>query len=760
MTPWRYVCAGLLLVLLHTPATAQTSHQTNDAALLERLRAGDRVAFPITPTTADIRIDGVLSETIWHQALPITLPFETFPGDNTPAPFETTCRVLYDQDHLYFACEAFDPHPEQIRAYITDRDNVGEHDHVALIIDPFNDARRAFDFTINALGVQADGLRDSQGGFDETWDAIWDSAGRITEQGFVVEAAIPFKSLRFPGTEALQTWGMYLERWQPRSQRVHTMSIYWDRSNSCLLCQTNLLNGIEGIRPGRNVEVVPTVTSRRTDERETFPEGKLEAGTLDAELGLDARWSITPNLALNATLNPDFSQVEADVAQLDVNNRFALFFPEKRPFFLEGADFFDTPLDAVFTRTIADPSFGTKLTGKAGANAIGLIAARDEITNLLFPGSQRSSSSTLEEKATTVIGRYRRDIGASSTAGVIYTGREGQDYYNRVGGVDGFVQLAGPLTSRVQYLRSQTHYPDSTAAHHDQPSGRFNGDAFRVQLNYDTRNWDVSSFFQSFHPDFRADAGFMTQVGLRQFDLRGTRRVWGGPDRWYTRLLFTTGGGRREDFEGQRLDQFVFMALGFEGPLQTSLSINPDRFYSYFEGKDFTIDRLNTWFSIQPTGYLDFSVFGQFGEAIDFDNVREAGLVRLSPSLDLRLGPAVELGLDHTLQRLSTAGRSIFTANLSQVRAVYNFTTRLFVRTIVQFRHTRRNPDLYTDEVDRISKALFTQLLFSYKLNPQSVIFIGYSDNRLGETDMLYNQIPLTPSDRTVFLKLGYAWRP
>jgi hypothetical protein len=195
-----------------------------------------------------------------------------------------------------------------------------------------------------------------------------------------------------------------------------------DRSNSCILCQENHLVGFENITPGHNLEFDPTFTAGRTDTRPDFPDGSFQKGDSNLDPGVTARWGMTSNLALNGTLNPDFSQVEADAAQLDVNTRFALFFPEKRPFFLEGTDFFSTPLEAVFTRTVVDPAWGIKLTGKQGGNGIGVFATRDDINNLLLPSNQESAFAHLDQNVTGSVLRYRRDVGSGSILGVLYTG--------------------------------------------------------------------------------------------------------------------------------------------------------------------------------------------------------------------------------------------------------------------------------------------------------------------------------------------------
>jgi len=310
-----------------------------------------------------IRVDAVLDDAGWETATRVSLDFETSPGDNASARARTDCLIMADRQALYFACRASDPNSQQIRAFINDRDKADGDDRIALVLDPFNDARRAFVFWVNAIGVQGDAGITQAGSEDASWDAIWSSAGRVTDTGYTIEAAIPFRSLRFPQSAAAQTWGFYFVRRQPRSDLIETRSMKVDRGNSCVLCQANLLTGLQGISPGRNLDIAPTFTSQRSDTRELPSTGPFEQGALRKDVGVDLRWGLGSNLSLNMSANPDFSQVEADTPQLDANSTFALQVQEKRPFFLEGADLFNTPIPAVFTRSIADPSFGAKYAG-------------------------------------------------------------------------------------------------------------------------------------------------------------------------------------------------------------------------------------------------------------------------------------------------------------------------------------------------------------------------------------------------------------
>ena len=402
-------------------------------------------SLAVTPAVSEVRIDGNLDEDAWKNAAKLDIEYEWTPGENVPPPVKSECLVTYDLSRIYIAFRCYDPEPGKIRAHLMDRDSIDtfiQDDHISFMLDTFNDERRAFQFRVNPLGVQADAAFSELDGIEDfSWDAIWESAGKITDFGYTVEVAIPFNQLRFPKGGLVQTWGFEADRSYPRNVRHRISTHVRDRNLNCLLCQLNKVTGFEGISPGSNLQFTPTVTVNRTDERPDFPAGPMNNGPFKADPGLTARWGVTPNIILNATANPDFSQVEADAAQLDVNTRFALFYPEKRPFFLEGADFFATPYQAVFTRTVADPVWGGKITGKAGRSAFGFFTAQDRINNLIFPSNQGSDSASLESNVYSAAFRYRYDVGSGSTLGALYAGRVGEDYYNHTAGLDGFLRL-------------------------------------------------------------------------------------------------------------------------------------------------------------------------------------------------------------------------------------------------------------------------------------------------------------------------------
>lgn len=716
--------------------------------------------------SSEVDVDGALDEPFWADAPVIDLTWEIDPGYNQPAPVRTTCRVARSDDALLLGCTAEDPSPGRIRAYVTDRDALDGQDRITVTLDPFADARRAFRFSVSALGVQGDALvaasfGSGQGGSsaeeDVSWDAIWGSAGRITTDGYGVEMSIPFVSLRFPSGADADAWRIQIERAWPRNQLVRLRNTSIDRSDGCDLCRSQSLTGLSDIEPSANVQLTPTLTASRVDEAAVESPGQLVSGAVEPELGLSGRWGITPGMTLGLTANPDFSQIEADVARLDVNNQFTLFFPERRPFFLEGADVFATPIRTVFTRTVADPVIGTKLTGKSGPWAVGFLGARDEEAPLLIPATDGSTPTTLREGATTVVGRARRDVGRSSTVGVLYSGREGTAYHNRLASVDALVRPLQSVTVRAQAMLSSTDYPDTLARAEEQSADRFTGAGLHLEAQWATRDWQVGTTINRRDADFRADAGFVPQVGLAGGNARIRRIFWGGRDRWFSRIFLEAGYWRNQEIGGPVLDGNGFwFGLFYRGPLQSELSFFPNVGWDrHFRGE--TWKGLNNYFasgSIQPWANVGFEGQANFGDAVDFANVRLGYGRFLSLSTNARAGRHVTLTLAHSFNRLDdTEGREIFTANVSELRGWYNFSARSFVRIIAQARWTDRRPEQYMIDVDDEERSLFLQALYSYKLNPETVFFLGYGDDREGADR-------LVATARTFFLKLSYAWRP
>jgi hypothetical protein len=536
------------------------------------------------------------------------------------------------------------------------------------------------------------------------------------------------------------------------------------RNVNCILCQFNKLTGFEGVTPGRNIELTPTVTASRTDAMPmaAFPDGALGRGQIDDQYGLTAKWGVTPNLILNGAVNPDFSQVEADVAQLEINRRFAVFYPEKRPFFLEGADFFLTPLQAVFTRTVADPLWGAKLTGKTGRTALGFFAAQDEITNLIIPSNQGSAQASLDQNAYGGVFRLRQDIGKMSTLGVLYSGRAGAGYSNHLAGADGFFRLDQKNSVIVQFLHSETDYPSYIVGGYGQEEGRFGGNALLLEYQHWSRNWIVGATYEDKSPGFRADYGFVPRVDTRSIEAMVFRQIWGKPKGWFNLLRLGVAGFAGWDYDGTMTDRGVILGTLYQGNLETTVNVHANFFRIYYGGRYFDTPYADFTFRFRPFSGSEIGLVAQAGKAVDYANVRLADTFAVGPNCSFSLFRRLNLVPSYVYERLSRDGETIYTANLPQVKAVWNFSVRSFVRAIVQYQDLRQNPATYGYLVDTRTKGLFTQFLFSYKLNPRTVLFLGYSDNALGgvfDSWLGPGRIGITRTDRTFFLKIGYAWQ-
>lgn len=705
-----------------------------------------------------ISIDGRMDEAAWQRATRINIDIETSPGENIPARVATVAYLIEDGENLYIAFDARDPEPGKIRAYLQDRDAAFNDDFVGIVLDTYNDDRRAFEFFANPLGVQMDlTMDDVNGNEDASWDAIWDAAGTISALGYIVEMEIPLNQLRFPATGGLQTWGIDLLRFYPRDKRYRLSNNSKDRARNCYLCNLASIQGLENIKPSRDLEIVPTLTTTRTDSTPDPGGTPLQSGDTDTEAGLSLRWGITPDMTANLALNPDFSQVEADVAQLDVNNQFALYFPEKRPIFLEGADYFNTPVTAVFTRTVADPDGGAKLTGKRGNHTYGVYAAQDAITNLIFPGAFGSDSASLQQDNTALVGRYSRSFGNASSLGALLTSRTGDDYFNHVGGVDLRWKLNDQHSLRAQYLQSDTDYPDAVALEHEQPADSFTGDAAYASYDYDARSWFANVQHYHLSAGFRADAGFEPQVDVAKQEIGGGHIWHGGADDWWTRMRLNANWDITHDDSGEILEREFEAYFGLAAALQSWYEVGILTRDVLWDGILHKERKLNLYAELQPRSGLALGIFMRYGSQVDFANSRLGDELRIEPWLEWNLNRHLLLKLQATMLSLdSKQGEQIFDAGVYDVRLTWQFNRRTFLRVTTQYQDIERNTALYVDSVNARTRNLGRQLLFSYKINPQTVFFLGYSDH-LFEDDALDT---LQKTDRTLFMKIGYAWTP
>src|SRR4051794_25288476 len=490
-------------------------------------------------------IDGNLSEPVWAQATRLTGFWQYQPVDGRPAEQETEVLAWYSPDAVYFGIIAHDKNPGSIRATVADRDNIDNDDYVVLDLDTFHDRRRAFFFAVNPLGIQSDGVRSEgagqvssliPGSTDANPDFTWQSKGRITERGYEVEVRIPFRSLRYPGSGP-QEWGFNATRVIQRTGYTDTWTDV-RRANASFLGQESAIGGFRDMRHGVTVEAQPFVTATAEGVRDGAS-GDFIRDDVNPDAGLNLRLGFS-NYAIDATANPDFSQVESDEGQVTVNERFALFFPEKRPFFLEGIELFGSPQTLVYTRRIVDPKAGAKLTGKFGQLGVAHLTAVDQ---------------TETGDAWFNISRLRRDFGRNSIAGLTFTNRDQPDNHNRVLAGD-FRYVWGLYYTQFQYGRSWA----------SDPAGSRDAPIWQAEFDRTGRTWGFNYLLTGQGDGFDAQAGFVNRLrsgvvtghAFNRFTLYGARgallenlTVFFGPERvWlYDDFGFKDGLEGREQLD-------------------------------------------------------------------------------------------------------------------------------------------------------------------------------------------------------------------
>lgn len=750
-------------------------------APLARSQATDAPAPPPPAATTAVPringavdIDGRLDEPAWQHAARIELAYETQPGDNIPAGVASTAYIAYTDDAVVIGFRAADPDPAKIRAFLRDRDALYNDDFVGVMLDTFDDQRRAYEFFVNPLGVQADLVRDEASGHeDDSWDGLWTSAARITETGYEAEMRIPFATLRFRDTDGPRRWSASFLRIRPREHRYNYFSHRIERGARCFQCAFGKLEGFEGVRQGRNLEITPTLTAVIAESRQTRGQAWQREDT-QIEPGVDVAWAPTPNLTLSATLNPDFSQVESDQAQLDLNTSFALFFPEKRPFFLEAADYFNTPMQVLYTRQIADPDMGVRVTGRSGDAAYGAIAVRDAVTSVLIPGVFGSRIRVLERENDAFVGRARYNLGDNATVGAIATVRSGDDYRNAVGGLDGRWQR-GKHTVRAQWLRSDSRYPAELGLADAAPTG----DAWSAHYNVGTRTWSANVQHQRVDPGFRADLGFISQVGYDK-SVIGASRTWYGQDgATISRVSIDGDWDITHRSDGLLIERELEGYVRINAARQTHANaggLTRDRFWN---GRRFDETFASGYVEITPLAGFKVGSWQRIGDMLDLRASRMGTGWMWEPYAQIDIGRGVNVSLNHSRQRLDRDGGTAFDARVLDARVSWQLDPRQRLRLSVQASDVERDPVLYrfgagecpldafaspdpcTIDVDVRSRDVGAQLLYSYKVNPRTALYAGYSHGAFDidrEDDTLRDS--LLDSGRSVFLKLSYAWQP
>ena len=714
------------------------------------------------------RVDGRLDDAVWRDALHVTDFVQQNPVEGAPATEATDVWIAYDSQNFYLAVHAHYADPGLMRANRIDRDQAFEDDNVAIYFDTFLDQNRAYRFSVNGYGVQGDAIVNARGYSrssrgrrtgsysstrneiptgDSSWDALFESGGRIVGDGFTAEMAIPFKSLRYParGPDVPHRWGFQIVR-EVRGKDENQVWAPVTRNVSGFLTQVGVLEGLTNLSLSRNLEILPTFTASQhaaLDARGDFV-GKDPA----PEGGLNVKYGITSNLTADVTVNPDFSQIESDLPQIEVNQRFALRYPELRPFFLEGAEIFQIlgPLTFVHTRTIVDPEFGAKLTGKLGDTTLGMIVADDEAPGRVEPGDP-----AFGRKANNLIGRARYDLYAESYLGAIFTHRGFMDSHSTLGALDGNFRLG--QTQGVGFKVARTD-------HRDLDGVRRRGQMIDLSYRLNSRHWNSFVAVYTLSPDFRHDVGFVRRVDTRRLYSRLGYNFWpqGRVVNWGPSIQY----GRNHNFANELEDEDV--RLGFTARFARNVSFNTDvrQEMERYRGVRFHKRAVSVGGQVNTSRKLVFGGYYRRGGEVKYQEdpyLGEGGsgsffaALRPAPRFQSELNLSVSDFVD-----LRGGADTIFDVKILRALSTYQFTDRFLLRNITQYNTFDRTFDL--------------NWLLTYRVNAGTAFYLGYDDH-YQQADRLYGDVDgdgfddqlfpaltmMQQTNRAVFTKVQYLFR-
>jgi uncharacterized protein DUF5916/cellulose/xylan binding protein with CBM9 domain len=704
--------AAVMLIVVQVASVGVASPQTEESSF--------RVAIPRVSSAPNL---GMMGPGDLPQAVAVSDFRQNQPADGSPASLSTTAYLSYDNNNLYVVFDCHDD-AEQVRARLAKREDISDDDQVLVYLDTFRDRRRAYVFGVNPLGVQRDGILTEGQGTDYSFDAVWRSEAKVTDRGYMVLIAIPFRSLRF-SNDPTQAWGIALGRYIARESEYS----YWPFITKRLdgfVNQMADLNGIERVSPGHNVQLVPY--GAFTGSRYLDSSVPAFIRSTDGRGGLDSKIVIRDALTVDVTLNPDFSQVESDDPQVTVNKRFEVLFPEKRPFYIENAGFFVTPENLFFSRRIVDPQFGGRLTGKVNGWAIGALVTDDR-----GDGESHSFSSPFaSRRAEAAVARVQREVGKESLLGILATSRDFASSFNRVVAADTRLKLSPTWVFAGQVIRSDDQSLDGN---------KQQGSAANASITRNGRGFSYKASFLERSPEFNAPLGFIERVDIREIH-QNANHYWhpnSGPLMSFGPALSTSMDW---NYRGQRQDWSAQPELDFFFRHQYGISLYHHESYELFRSVAFR-EYSNTVsaYSAQSkrlslSGSLEVGTSPNYsppqGVTPFLGNVINASLgLTYRPAQRLRieeryyfsrLNARSELG---SVASTDGAASNVFRNDISRTKMNVQFTRNLSVRAIVEYNTLVPNQSLIQQT---LNKHLTGDVLFTYLVNPFTAIYVGYNE--------------------------------
>jgi hypothetical protein len=703
------------------------------------------------------------------------------PIDGVPATQRTVVYLGYTKTALYAAFVCYDDHPALLRSHLARRENILTDDNVTLLLDPFQDRRRGLLFQVNPVGVQADAAWDENNGPDYSFDQVWDSEARVMRQGWIVVIAIPFRSLRFRALGG--DWGVVLERSYPRNSETD----YWPRSAtnvSGILTQEGTLHGIGGVTGSHNVQINPYVLGQNEKTLNSFDPNNpyFSQRTFEATAGGEVKAIVKDAVVFDATVNPDFSDVESDQPQFTVDQRYPVYFPELRPFFLENANYFSTPIMLLYTRNIVRPDFGGRVTGKLGNTNFGVLAVDDR-----EPGESVPLTDPLfGKKAFFYAARAAQDFGKNLTVGVMYTDEEFGGGFNRIGGFDFTWRATPKWTLLGQIVESATKASQTNSAAAIFPANYNAGPASDFQVLHSGHAFQLQNEYQDFATGFVSTVGFYQTADIRSDHLHSNYE-------WYPKKSVVQSFGLETNqniafnHQGNRVyhystfDPFVLLPRNTViAPIfgQNSDTVGPQNGYLLTQSRNFTENLAGFVIRSAPWTQLNFSV-----QAFESGNVNYYPVTNGVPSLMhehevqamISVLPIRQITMDNTylLDRNHSVanGQLVYESQTFRTKINYQFTRAFSARVITEYDSTLANP--LETSLQR-TKDLQTQALLTWLPHPGTAIYVGYNNDIQNYSHTLCSRVggtcdPTQPilgrgdgylnDGRQFFVKASYLFR-
>ena len=691
-----------------------------------------RPNLSIYKSTGAINIDGVLGDPGWQNASKISGFVERNPGDNLPPDVETEVYVTYDENALYVAYVCHDD-PTTIRATMCQRDQYSGDDAVVLLIDTYGTASAAYELFVNPYGIQKDMLWTRVGDQDASYDLLWESSAKVHPDGYTVEIAVPFSSLRFPD-KSEQVWRMDFWRNRPRETFKQYSWTANDRNEQCWPCQWGTVSGIREVQPGKGIEILPSLVASQSGNL-TQPEGassRFDNANPKGELSLGGKYALTSDITVEATVNPDFSQIESDAAQIDVNSTISLMYPERRPFFQEGSDIFRTLFNSFYTRTINDPILAAKMTGRTGKTTIGVLSAYEENTPYIIPLAERSLLFNTGKSTANVV-RLSREIGNNSRLGVILTDRRWNNGGSgTVAALDGDIRLSKSVNIIGQYiathtrelndpsssvfLEGQTFFDGKHTTALDQES--FYGTGMITQLRRQSRHWNFTVDYNQVSPDYRTETGYDPLNDYRNLSLYSQYTIYAKTG-LIERITPRTFNLKRWFWNGSPKSSVINVGTDFQlRKAQSYFSVNYSRNSEHYHGMFFgDLWEASSNFNARPTNAIGFGVFAQRSRSIARFALRQTNETSLGVNVSLK--PVDRLVIESDLSYSGAddreTGEEYYDGYITRTRFLYQATRALSLRLIVQYNDFGPSWDI--------------DPLVTYKVSPFSVLYVGSTTN-------------------------------